>query len=214
MVLSPQDIHNKEFSVKMRGYNIDEVNDYLDRIIKDYQLTLEDNETLKKKLNSVDEKLKQYDGMKDSLNQSIIVAQNAADNLRSEAKKESKTISEESQKKANKILDDATTKSNNIMKDASERAKSLLTVNDDLHKSTSEFKQKIRTLLQSQLDLLENNKWDQVINSSDDNYDNVLKKVNELDNYKQDSVKSTGKDELNDKKVTVFYPDGSFNIFE
>ena len=38
MVLSPDDIHNKEFSTKLRGYNIDEVNDFLEQIIKDYQI--------------------------------------------------------------------------------------------------------------------------------------------------------------------------------
>lgn len=34
--LTAQDIHNKEFKVGLRGYNINEVNDFLDVIIKDY----------------------------------------------------------------------------------------------------------------------------------------------------------------------------------
>lgn len=214
MVLSPQDIHNKEFSVKMRGYNIDEVNDYLDRIIKDYQLTLEDNELLKKKLSSANEQLEHFNGMKDSLNQSIIVAQNAADNLKSNAEKDSKEIYQTSHKKADQILDDASDKADLIIKNASDRAKSLLTVNDDLHKSTAQFKQKIQNLLNSQIELLNNDKWDQVINSSDDNYDNVLKKVNELDNSKSAGVKSVNNDESNDKNIEVFYPDGSSKIIK
>ena len=35
MVLSPLDIHNKEFTRGFRGYNEDEVNEFLDQIIKD-----------------------------------------------------------------------------------------------------------------------------------------------------------------------------------
>ncbi|MBY7147601.1 DivIVA domain-containing protein, partial [Levilactobacillus brevis] len=36
MVLSPLDIHNKEFGTKMRASNVDEVNDFLAHIIKEY----------------------------------------------------------------------------------------------------------------------------------------------------------------------------------
>ncbi len=46
MVLSPLDIHNKEFSTKLRGYNVDEVNDFLEQIIKDYQITLDQNKKI------------------------------------------------------------------------------------------------------------------------------------------------------------------------
>lgn len=41
-LLSPWDIHNKKFRIKWRGYDTDEVNDYLDLIIKDYQAMLSD----------------------------------------------------------------------------------------------------------------------------------------------------------------------------
>ena len=33
MALTPLDIHNKEFDVKLRGYDKDEVNDFLDQVI-------------------------------------------------------------------------------------------------------------------------------------------------------------------------------------
>ena len=48
MALSPLDIHNKEFSSKMRGYDKDEVNDFLAQIVKDYSSLIKDNEGLKK----------------------------------------------------------------------------------------------------------------------------------------------------------------------
>ena len=37
MALTPLDIQNKSFSVKMRGYNQDEVDDFLDMIVRDYE---------------------------------------------------------------------------------------------------------------------------------------------------------------------------------
>ena len=41
MALSPLDIHNKEFSSKFRGYDEDEVNEFLEQIMKDYENVLE-----------------------------------------------------------------------------------------------------------------------------------------------------------------------------
>ena len=40
MPLTPLDIHNKEFSSGFRGYDEDEVNDFLDQVVKDYEMVL------------------------------------------------------------------------------------------------------------------------------------------------------------------------------
>ena len=50
MALTPLDIHNKEFDVKLRGYDKDEVNDFLDQVIKDYEAVLKENDHLTESL--------------------------------------------------------------------------------------------------------------------------------------------------------------------
>ena len=37
MALTPLDIQNKTFPTKMRGYNQDEVDDFLDLVVRDYE---------------------------------------------------------------------------------------------------------------------------------------------------------------------------------
>ncbi len=49
-MLTPEDIFEKEFKKSMRGYDIDEVNEFLDQIIQDYGRLLEENKTIKKEL--------------------------------------------------------------------------------------------------------------------------------------------------------------------
>lgn len=213
MVLSPQDIHNKEFSVKMRGYNIDEVNEFLDRIIKDYQLTLAENEKLKQQVSSADEQLKYFNGMKDSLNQSIIVAQNAADKLKNDAQAEAKKVSEQSRKQADEILNNASDQAKQIVENISDRSKSLLTANEDLKNTTESFRSKLVTLLQSQMDLVNSDEWDKVINGVDNNYKNVEKQINDLDSFKDSVVKSESNEVSLNKTVTI-YPDGSYKVIE
>lgn len=47
MPLSPLDIHNKEFTRGFRGYDEDEVNDFLDQIIKDYEQVIKEKSVLR-----------------------------------------------------------------------------------------------------------------------------------------------------------------------
>ncbi|EAG7471012.1 DivIVA domain-containing protein, partial [Listeria monocytogenes] len=46
MPLSPLDIHNKEFTRGFRGYDEDEVNDFLDQIIKDYEQVIKEKKRI------------------------------------------------------------------------------------------------------------------------------------------------------------------------
>ncbi len=49
MPLTPLDIHNKEFGRGFRGYDEDQVNEFLDQIIKDYELVIREKKALEEK---------------------------------------------------------------------------------------------------------------------------------------------------------------------
>ena len=125
MALTPLDIHNKEFHVKLRGYDQDEVNDFLDQIIKDYENTLKENDRLADSLQQNKEKLKYFNDLKDSLNQSIIVAQEAADKVKANSQKEAEIINHEAQKQGQDIIDQANAKAKHIIDEASRKAKKI-----------------------------------------------------------------------------------------
>lgn len=213
MVLSPQDIQNKEFSVKMRGYNIDEVNDFLDRIIKDYNLTLSENVKLKGQLKDANSQLDYFNGIKDSMNQSIIVAQNAADKVRSNAQMEANKMAEHSRKQADNILNDASQKAKTIIENVSNKSKTLLTVNNDLKQTTESFRSKLQNLLQAQMDLVNSSKWDEVTASVEDSYKDTMNQINNLDILKDTVVKSDSNEAFG-KETIVIYPDGSYNVIK
>ncbi|KMO57971.1 cell division protein DivIVA, partial [Lacticaseibacillus rhamnosus] len=107
MALSPLDIHNKEFSSKMRGYDKDEVNDFLAQIVKDYSSLIKDNEGLKKELADAKEKVRYFTDMKEALNQSIIVAQESAEKVKNSAHQEADLIKQQAQQDAQGILNRA-----------------------------------------------------------------------------------------------------------
>ncbi|MGB3161350.1 DivIVA domain-containing protein [Carnobacterium sp.] len=155
MVLTPLDIHNKEFPVKMRGYDQDEVNDYLDQIIKDYEMVLKENRELEKNLKFSEEKVTHYNNLQDALNKSIIVAQDAADRLKENAVKEAELIGLEAGKNADRLLDEAVAK-----------AKKITTETDELRKQSRIFKQRLQLMIESQLEMVKNEEWEDILKPS------------------------------------------------
>ncbi len=50
MPLTPLDIHDKEFKRSFRGYDVDEVNDFLDQIIKDFEFLIREKQQLEQQV--------------------------------------------------------------------------------------------------------------------------------------------------------------------
>lgn len=75
MPLTPLDIHNKEFSRKLRGYDEDEVNEFLDQIIKDFEALIRENKELQNHALTLQEKLDHFANLEETLSKTIIVAQ-------------------------------------------------------------------------------------------------------------------------------------------
>ncbi|MCI1986011.1 MAG: DivIVA domain-containing protein [Lactobacillus sp.] len=192
MALSPLDIHNKEFNVRMRGYDQDQVNDFLSQIIKDYSALLKQNEEMQKHLADAEEKVKYYNDLKDALNQSIIVAQEAADKVKTNAEQEADLIQQQAEKNAQDLLTSSTEKANRIVGDASEKAKKITVETEDLKRQTRVFRQRLQVMLESQLEVVKSPEWKELLSSSDTAPD-VLDPANiqsNLDNQPAQPVES------------------------
>ena len=154
MSLTPIDIHNKEFAVKMRGYDQDEVNDYLDQVIKEIEKITREKKELEKTLNFSEEKLTHYDNLQDSLNRSILVAQEAADRLKENTAKEAEVILREAENNADQLL-----------RDAVEKARRIETETEELRQQSLVFRQRLQIMVESQLEMIKNSDWDDVLKS-------------------------------------------------
>ena len=53
MKLTPVDITNKEFRKMLRGYDPEEVDEFLDQIVEDYEELFKENSLLKEKINAM-----------------------------------------------------------------------------------------------------------------------------------------------------------------
>lgn len=155
MPLTPLDIHNKEFSRRLRGYDEDEVNEFLDQVIKDYEGAIRENKELQSQLMSIQERLDHFANLEDTLSKTIIVAQEAADEVRNNAKKEAQLIIKESEKNADRIINESLSKSRKVSMEV-----------EELKKQASIYRTRFRTLVEAQLELLSQDGWDALENQT------------------------------------------------
>jgi cell division initiation protein len=149
MALSPLDIHNKEFANKFRGYDEDEVNEFLEQIMKDFENILEENKTLKSNLKQSEEQISHFNSIEQTLQKSILIAQEAAEDVRRNSMKESKLIVREAEKNADRIVNEALS-----------RARRISVEIEDLKKQSKVFRTRFKMLIEAQLDLIQSDDWD------------------------------------------------------
>jgi cell division initiation protein len=148
MPLTPLDIHNKEFSRSFRGYDEDQVNEFLDQVIKDYEALIRENKDAQNQMLMLQERLDHFTNIEESLSKTIIVAQEAADEVKTNAKKEAQLILKEAEKNADRIINESLTRSRKIALEI-----------EELKKQASIYRTRFRTLLEAQLEILSNEGW-------------------------------------------------------
>ncbi|MBU5677341.1 DivIVA domain-containing protein [Alkaliphilus sp. MSJ-5] len=142
-MITPLEIQNKEFKRGIRGYKEDEVDEFLDQIMIDYEKLYKENIELKDKLEAAHHQMDQYKGIEETLKNTLIVAQNAAEDVRASAHKKSELIIQEAESKAGDIIAKAHREVEDIRNEF-----------ESTKKQMQIFKTRFRTLLQSQLDSL------------------------------------------------------------
>lgn len=99
-MLTPIDIQRQDFEVKLRGYNADEVDDFLDLVGKDYEKLYKENAELRDQTKQLERALEQYKTMEATLQQSIVLAQTAAEDIKKSAAEKANVIVNEAQSKS------------------------------------------------------------------------------------------------------------------
>ncbi|PWV89392.1 cell division initiation protein [Paenibacillus cellulosilyticus] len=155
MPLTPLDIHNKEFGRRLRGYDEDEVNEFLDQVIKDYESLIRENKEMQNQLLGLQEKLNHFSNIEETLSKTIIIAQEAADEVKSNAKKEAQLIVKEAEKNADRIINESLSKSRKVALEV-----------EELKKQASIYRARFRTLVEAQLELLSQDGWEALESSA------------------------------------------------
>ena len=80
-MLTPLDIENKRFSKTLKGYNVDEVDDFLDQLTEDYEKIYRENAELRAQIDETKRELEHYKSVEHTLQNTLVMAQTTADDI-------------------------------------------------------------------------------------------------------------------------------------
>lgn len=161
-MLTPMDIQNHEFKKSFRGYNEDEVDEFLDRIVADYEKLLRENEKLKERAGVNEKEITHYKGLEQNLQDTLMVAQKTADDVLTAARKNAKEIRENAANEAQTVHENTIREAQNIRVQAQLDAKqrmdetlfklnSVMLEYDKIVREKNSFLWKMRAAMESEL---------------------------------------------------------------
>lgn len=151
-MITPLDIENKKFSKKtLNGYNPEEVDDFLDELMGDYEKIYRQSSEDRKQIDDLTSKLEHYNQIESTLQNTLLMAQSASDEVKKAAEKQAETILKEAENKAREST-------LGLEQEITEKKKEL----ENVKKQFDVYKAKMESLLISQLELIkEINKEDE-----------------------------------------------------
>lgn len=143
-MITPLDIENKRFAKQMvNGYSVEEVDDFLDELTVEYSKNYKEVNELRTKVEELNNSLVQYKTIESTLQNTLVMAQTTAEEVKNVAKQKANQIVDEAKSNAQKKVDEL---NNEIIL----KQKEL----DDVKKQFDIYKAKMESLLISQLELL------------------------------------------------------------
>lgn len=163
MALTALDIKDKTFKVKFRGYDEEEVNEFLDIVVDDYEDLVRRNHEQENRIKDLEDKLSYFDKMKESLSQSVILAQETAEKVKTSANDEAANLVSKANYDAQHLIDEAKSKANQILRDATDEAKRVAVETEDLKRQTRVFHQRLVAAIEGQLGLTNSPEWTELL---------------------------------------------------
>lgn len=149
-MFTPLDIENKKFAKQiMNGYSVEEVDDFLDQLTVDYEKMYKEASENKRKIEELEKSIEHYKTIEGTLQNTLVMAQSAADEVKNIAKQQAEQIVKEAEGTARKSADD--------LDQAIVLKKRQL---EDTEKQFDVYKAKMESLLISQLELIKDMKKD------------------------------------------------------
>lgn len=140
MKLTPLDIHHKEFSHSLRGYNEEQVDRFLDEVADEFERLFKENIALSEKLEAAQAKLSEFEMQRNTINNTLMAAQRSADEIVAKAGADGEAVVRDAELKAKEIIHNALAKKQQV-------AGELIRIKQ----AEEEFRSRYKTLLETNL---------------------------------------------------------------
>lgn len=147
-MLTPMDIHNQTFKRSFRGFNEEEVDNFLDQVVNDYEHLWRENDKLKEELARSRKDIEQYKRLEKNLQDTLLVAQKTAEEVTSNAKKSAEELRELTAKECQNMREEADIAAKKKLDDANTKVKTIVAEYDRLVREKNKFLRKVKLTLE------------------------------------------------------------------
>ncbi len=144
MRITPLDIQQKQFASKFRGFDMEEVDSFLELIREEMEELLRDNANLREDARRFEKQLKEYKSIELTLRDTLVKTQQLTDEYKATAEKDAALIIKEAELNAEEIIRDAQNRVIKIHEDIT-----------DLKGIRRHFKEELKRMIESHLNMME-----------------------------------------------------------
>ena len=110
MRITPMDIREQQFTVKMfRGFDVQEVDTFLEDLAEDYETLLKENQLLKEQLQAMEERARGLEDRERALQETLVTTQRVTEEMKESARREAALLVREAELRGEKTVQAAQT---------------------------------------------------------------------------------------------------------
>jgi cell division initiation protein len=144
MKITPLDIQQQQFRVKFRGFDMVEVDNFLDLVANEFEELLRDNKRVKEEDGQKAQRIQELEGAEKELRNALISAQQICEEIKNSARREGELIIEEAKGNARKIMEAAQSQAMQVEAEIAQ-----------LKRQRAEFEASLKAVVEMHLRLLE-----------------------------------------------------------
>jgi cell division initiation protein len=156
MPIRPIDIRRKEFKSGFRGYDANQVDDFLDAVADEFERNYTENQRMREEVSSLRDRLQQFEDLEGSIRAALVHAEQASNDLRRAATREAEDLRQSAQREADFTIREAQTRSHQMLADSSARIERVQDSYEALQEAKQSFTNDFRHLLKTYMELMDN----------------------------------------------------------
>jgi cell division initiation protein len=156
MPIRPIDIRRKEFKNGFRGYEANQVDDFLDAVADEFERNYTENQRLREEVSSLRDRLQQFEDLEGSIRAALVHAEQASNDLRRAATQEADGLKQSAQREADFTIREAQSRSHQMLADTSARIERVQDSYDALQEAKRSFANDFRHLLKTYTEMMDN----------------------------------------------------------
>jgi cell division initiation protein len=156
MPIRPIDVRRKEFKSAFRGYDANQVDDFLDAVADEYERNYTENQRMREEVSGLRDRLQQFEDLEGSIRSALVHAEQASNDLRKAATEEAEGIKQSAQREAELTIREAQSRSRQMLADSSSRIERVQDSYTALQEAKRSFANDFRLLLKTFTDVMEN----------------------------------------------------------